>query len=243
VNKLAKSNPKMQKLSRKPGRPKVIKDELRRVTLWLPVSDIERIDAIIGEVGAVYKDRSDFLREVIGRAVWRDVADLLKERAQAKMIELRDALSSVPVAKGYSKEPHTSDSVERVETPEYLAAISAIVRSFAKAWTENREEANSVLLARAGKLIGTALPEAITHYTASQLETFLGPASLTWPFLLAWRDSGIEALQPVASQLIDQSKEAFKLVRYRHRFSGPLETDLDEPSAATAPIRRTLRSN
>jgi hypothetical protein len=65
---------------KRPGRPKVIKDELQRVTLWLPVSAISKIDELVAANPRLFRDRSEFIRDVVMAAAGRPTNDLVEEK-------------------------------------------------------------------------------------------------------------------------------------------------------------------
>jgi Arc/MetJ-type ribon-helix-helix transcriptional regulator len=62
------------------GRPPLFGEKSRQIGVRLPVSIIELIDQLVDKSGIAYRDRSDFVRDVVERALQGDAEKLLRQR-------------------------------------------------------------------------------------------------------------------------------------------------------------------
>jgi len=241
---LAKSQTLKKRQTKKPrGRPKTIKDELRRVTLWLPVTDIDKIDSLVRREAAVYKDRSEFIRDVLARALSQNLAGLLRDKVQAKIVNLQHALKHAETDESGSYLEEDSKisggwDVFKVITPEYLAACSSIHKSLAEAWSKYRSEAVGLL--QTPELTELVyFPEEIGSYSLGQLEEYFEshPTS-AFRLILGWSQSSVETLQPIGSALLSQFTEAMKLNKDELVFEGPIRKVGEFLAKPDVPSRR-----
>ncbi|MGJ4972908.1 hypothetical protein ACQR1N_30945 [Bradyrhizobium sp. HKCCYLRH1073] len=116
------------------------------MTLWLPVSAVAKIDHLVEKNPRLFRDRSEFIRDVVMAAAARSVDDLANEKLKSLASSDVPNSSSAPGLPTFEFFQLGDDEVLRAP-PQYWAELNSIYSDIAKLWMSNRSAVESALLA------------------------------------------------------------------------------------------------